>query len=305
MAVASSSSGSGTSVPIARLNSSQYQPLDEATESDDGNGNDAELGKDPRQPLVRPPQDTRFRNATYVLSVLLIILLASNLYTALPYSFHSGRGQLGSGSDGCPGSGPPPPQYFRTSPALWAGPTATGPPAFLAQTRVFDPAATYVPNEPLQTSIPIEGRKSENDSSIFKMMGHLTPYSPAPGWGVDEYPLPDGAEIVQVQMLSRHGARYPTGNANVMKLGDRIADAGEGFEPHGDLSFLKNWKYQLGAEVLVPKGRQELYESGKFFLLGISAPDADDSWSNCQAFCTTTCTGSSTIPRARSLFAPR
>jgi hypothetical protein len=172
----------------------------------------------------------------------------------------------------------------------------------LAQTRVFDPAATYVPNEPLQTSIPIDGRKPGNDS-IFKMMGHLTPYSPAPGFGVDEYPLPEGAEIVQVQMLSRHGARYPTGNASVMKLGKRIADAGDGFEPQGDLSFLKDWKYQLGSEVLVPKGRQELYESGRLsrhlthccvVLTG-----------NRQAFCTTTCTGSSTIPRARSLFAPQ
>ena len=30
----------------------------------------------------------------------------------------------------------------------------------------------------------------------------------------------------------------------------------------GALSFLNNWSYQLGAEILVPVGRQELFDSG-------------------------------------------
>jgi hypothetical protein len=63
------------------------------------------------------------------------------------------------------------PQYFQTSPELWAGPTATGKAAFLAQTRTFDPTgATFVPNQPLQTAIPIDGMGGEN-RSIFEMMG--------------------------------------------------------------------------------------------------------------------------------------
>lgn len=131
----------------------------------------------------------------------------------------------------------------------------------MAQTRVVNPTATYVPNEPLQTSIPIEGMQQGNDS-IFKMMGYLSPYSPSPGFGVNEYPLPEGAEIVQVQMLSRHGSRYPTMGSQVAKLGERLADAAGTFKPKGALSFLKHWKYQLGHEILVPKGRQELYDSG-------------------------------------------
>lgn len=262
MAAATSPSASATDMPSAGRTPSRYRPVDqlegiEAADSD----NDTEFGKSPPEPLVRR-HDTRFRNATYILSVLLVILLSSNLYSTLPYSFHGDGFILGSGSDDCPCSKPRPPQYFQTSPELWPGPTATGRPAFMAQTRAFNPTGTYVPNEPLQTSIPIEGMKSGNDS-IFKMMGYLSPYSPSPGFGVDEYPMPEGADIVQVQMLSRHGARYPTSNADVIKLGKRLSEAGEGFKPKDDLAFLKDWKYQLGLEILVPKGRQELFDSGR------------------------------------------
>ena len=70
----------------------------------------------------------------------------------------------------CLSSSPKVPQYFQTTPELWAGPTPTGLPAFLAQTRTFDHAATYVPNDPLVTSIPIHGMKPGNQS-IFELMG--------------------------------------------------------------------------------------------------------------------------------------
>jgi hypothetical protein len=134
----------------------------------------------------------------------------------------------------------------------------------MAQTRIFNPTATYVPNEPLQTSIPIQGMGAGNES-IFKMMGHLTPYTPSPGFGVDEFPLPPGAEILQVQMLSRHGSRYPTSGHEVVELGRKIANASDTFRPKGSLSFLRDWKYELGSEMLVPKGREELFESGSLF----------------------------------------
>jgi hypothetical protein len=131
----------------------------------------------------------------------------------------------------------------------------------MAQTRTFDPEATYVPNAPLQTSVPIDGMDSAN-RSIFQMMGYLSPYSPSPGFGVNEYPLPKGAEILQVQMLSRHGSRYPTSGSNVARLGERVAKAGKKFKTSGQLDFLNDWAYQLGSEILVPKGRQELFDSG-------------------------------------------
>lgn len=232
--------------------SSGYQPVHQ----DEGDGHDGDRAP-PVQPIVpRGPMRT-YRNMVVLLSGLVVLLMATNLYLSLPLAFGSG-----SGSGSCPGDPPRVPQYFQTSPELWAGVTETGKPAFMAQTHVFEPMATFVPNDPLQTSIPIEGMK-EGNRSIFQMMGYLSPYSPSTGFGVDEYPIPQGAEIVQVQMLSRHGARYPTPGANVATLGERLANASSSFEGSDALEFLNDWNYELGKAILVPRGRQELFESGK------------------------------------------
>ncbi|KAK0662046.1 putative 3-phytase A precursor [Cercophora samala] len=159
------------------------------------------------------------------------------------------------------------PQYFNTEDGKWAGPTATGKAGFLAQTREWEleKGKTWVPNEPLQTQVPVLGGDgSEKGKSIFGEMGYLTPYKPSDGFGVEEWPMPEGAEIVQVQMLSRHGSRYPTIGSNVDGLGRRIGEAKKkgGFKARGELDFLNEWSYELGEEILVPKGRQELYDSG-------------------------------------------
>ncbi|CAK7213269.1 hypothetical protein SBRCBS47491_001745 [Sporothrix bragantina] len=153
------------------------------------------------------------------------------------------------------------PQHFQTTPQVFAGPTATGRPAFLAQTVTIDPSATYVANQPLQTNILVDGVPKDGDS-IFHHMGYLSPYQPAPGFGVQEYALPPGAEIVQLQMLSRHGSRYPTSGANVRALGEKLAKAKGKFKTSDALEFLQDWEYNLGYEILVPKGRQELFDSG-------------------------------------------
>jgi len=63
-------------------------------------------------------------------------------------------------------------------------------------------------------------------------------------------------------MLSRHGSRYPTSGANVFALAQKIADSKEKFKASGQLSFLNDWKFELGTEILVPRGRQELFDSG-------------------------------------------
>ncbi|ROW18131.1 hypothetical protein VPNG_00096 [Cytospora leucostoma] len=220
------------------------------------------------QPPAYESQPRRFLHSlnlrTIVVSLISCILLSVAINLAFSPAIFGGH-RPGSDCD-CSNPTPKVPQYFQTSPQLWAGPTATGAPAFLAQTRAFDPAATFVPNQPLQTAVPVEGATSGNES-IFQMMGFLTPYMPSPGFGVSEYPLPAGAEIVQLQMLSRHGSRYPTGGtgSNVVVLGERIAEAkksSSGFKASGPLEFLNDWSYKLGAEILVPKGRQELFDSG-------------------------------------------
>ncbi|KKF94256.1 3-phytase A [Ceratocystis platani] len=87
--------------------------------------------------------------------------------------------------------------YFQTKPELFPGPTATGKAAFLAQTMSFDPLATtiYEPNTPLQTVLPISGmpgggKDGKNSTTnrapvnIFRLMGNLSPYQPADGFGM-------------------------------------------------------------------------------------------------------------------------
>lgn len=257
---------SGILKSIPAPGSSGYQPVHQ----DERDGRDEGYGGPHVQPIIPRGPIRAYRNTVLLLSGLVVVLMGTNLYLSLPLAF-SGSG---SGSESCPGDPPRVPQYFQTSPELWAGVTATGKPAFMAQTHAFEPTATFVPNDPLQTSIPIEGMK-EGNRSIFQMMGYLSPYSPSTGFGVDEYPIPKGAEIVQVQVLSRHGARYPTPGSNVAALGERLANASATFKASGSLEFLNDWKYELGKAILVPRGRQELFESGKILCFLTSGHDTN------------------------------
>jgi len=104
------------------------------------------------------------------------------------------------------------------------------------------------------------------NASIFQLMGQLSPYFPNPtGFGVSEYPLPVGANISQVHMVHRHGSRYPTTGASVQKFGaglTKLIQNGTATGFTGSLEFLNTWSYDLGAEILVPIGRQELFDSG-------------------------------------------
>ncbi|KAE9381660.1 phosphoglycerate mutase-like protein [Stipitochalara longipes BDJ] len=175
----------------------------------------------------------------------------------------AGGAKAAKGSGDCASSTTTVPQYFDTKLGLWAGPTATGRAPFLAQTNPvsFAPSVTFVPNTPLETGVPIVGQGQ--NQSIFQLMGELSPYFPNPsGFGVAEYPLPPGANITHLQMLSRHGSRYPTTGDIVFALGQKIADSNGKFKASGQLSFLNDWEYELGAEILVPRGRQELFDSG-------------------------------------------
>jgi hypothetical protein len=157
--------------------------------------------------------------------------------------------------------------YYQTTPELFAGPTPTGKIApFLAQTNPAPWGASYVPNEPLETAIPISG--NTQNQSIFQLVGQLCSYFPNPiGFGCDEYPLPPGANISTVHVLHRHGARYPTGTSSVANFGSKIHNitANGTAKWSGELSFLNSWQYQLGAEILVARGRQELFDAGVQF----------------------------------------
>ncbi|KAK4502545.1 hypothetical protein PRZ48_005970 [Zasmidium cellare] len=158
------------------------------------------------------------------------------------------------------------PDYYQTTPELVPGPTPTGEPAFLAQTNPAPfSGTTYIPNSPLETQVPIQG--NYDNGNIFQMHGQLSHYFPNPeGFGVDEYHLPKNASIVQLNMLSRHGSRYPTTGSGATVLAQKIHNYTTGILGNvhftGPLEFLNTWTYKLGAEILVPVGKQELFDSG-------------------------------------------
>ena len=65
-------------------------------------------------------------------------------------------------------------------------------------------------------------------------------------------------------MVHRHGSRYPefSGRAAERTLGKKIMDAKGNFTARGPVEFLNDWQFLLGAEILVPMGKQELFASG-------------------------------------------
>lgn len=109
--------------------------------------------------------------------------------------------------------------------------------------------------------MPISG--NTNNSNIFQLFGQLSHYFPNPiGLGVNEYALPAKANITALYMLHRHGSRYPTTGSGAPTTGQKITNATGQFKAMGALSFLNIWTYKLGAEILVPVGKQEMFDSG-------------------------------------------
>ncbi|KAL2856114.1 histidine phosphatase superfamily [Aspergillus pseudodeflectus] len=124
------------------------------------------------------------------------------------------------------------------------------------------PDPTYIPNAPLVTNLPISGQP--HGGNIFPLMGTVSPYLSNPvGFGVDEYPLPPGANITQMHMVHRHGARYPTSGSATGEWAQKIIGSRrDGTQFTGDLAFLNHWTYRLGEAELTARGRQELFDSG-------------------------------------------
>lgn len=68
-----------------------------------------------------------------------------------------------------------------------------------------------------------------------------------------------------MHLLYRHGARYPTSDAAPQTFAKKLANATHAdFRVSGELAFLADWTYKLGAELLTPFGRSQN------FLLGVT-----------------------------------
>lgn len=71
--------------------------------------------------------------------------------------------------------------------------------------------------------------------------------------------IPEGCSLTQAHLLHRHGARYPTTGAAPAQLAAALHDANTTVNVTGPLEFLSTWTYKLGAEILTPFGREQLY----------------------------------------------
>lgn len=80
----------------------------------------------------------------------------------------------------------------------------------------------------------------------------------------DASPLvPAGCEITQMHLLYRHGARYPTEGAGPEKFARKLRNATKtGLAFSGNLTFLSDWSYKLGSDLLTPFGRSQNFMLG-------------------------------------------
>ncbi|THH30874.1 hypothetical protein EUX98_g3307 [Antrodiella citrinella] len=162
------------------------------------------------------------------------------------------------------------PSLFPSS-VGYAGPTPTGAEAGLIQTAPAYPIHTGAPHlvSPLSfTSKHNATGSSSHHFDIFKHWGNLSPwFSVSKGaFGLDSTPeAPETCQITGLHFLHRHGARYPTSYASYggpANFSSRLHNAAAGWNTHGELSFMNDWTYKLGEEVLTPFGRQQLFDLG-------------------------------------------
>ncbi|TFK56976.1 phosphoglycerate mutase-like protein [Heliocybe sulcata] len=149
----------------------------------------------------------------------------------------------------------------------YPGPTPTGDEAEAIQTA---PAASEMESiYPLTDPIAYGSEKPGFDP--IRYWGNLSPwYSvPSSAHGLPEASpqIPEGCSINQVHLLHRHGARYPTSGGGPAGFADKLQNAtiGGGFTASGSLEFLNAWTYKLGAELLTPFGREQLFNLGVGF----------------------------------------
>ncbi|KAI0941112.1 hypothetical protein AcV7_002758 [Taiwanofungus camphoratus] len=126
---------------------------------------------------------------------------------------------------------------------------------------IFCAYVTLVASKPDSRS----GRQQPTTSGGFALpesahsWAMYTPYYP-----LDDYvPPPQDCEIVQVNILQRHGARYPTKSASkaIKKALKKLQGARNFTDPQ--MYFLHNFTYSLGKDDLVPFGATESYEAGE------------------------------------------
>ncbi|KIJ69724.1 hypothetical protein HYDPIDRAFT_22894 [Hydnomerulius pinastri MD-312] len=95
--------------------------------------------------------------------------------------------------------------------------------------------------------------------SLQQSWAQYSPWFPAATYE----PPPAGCNIVQVNLLQRHGARYPEKAAGkAMKKSVKKLKRAKKFKDD-DLKFVKKYKYALGIDNLVPFGAAQSFDAGQ------------------------------------------
>ncbi|KAI0361287.1 phosphoglycerate mutase-like protein [Trametes cingulata] len=149
-----------------------------------------------------------------------------------------------------------------------AGPTPTGDEAWVLQTAPAAPLKQDV--YPLVDPVEAQATVKKPSFDPVRSWGNLSPwFSVGDVFGLPHasQAVPSGCELTQVHLLHRHGARYPTSGSGPSAFASKVhaAATSSGFSASGPLEFLNTWTYKLGAELLTPFGRQQLFDLGSAF----------------------------------------
>lgn len=149
-----------------------------------------------------------------------------------------------------------------------------GTPTGIEPAAIQTAPAGYYPyvKEPSAPLIKPKARDAETveEFDVTRNWGVLTPYRSAPAILEGSSPLPpQGCSIDAINVVHRHGARYPTPDANpavfAANLTESISNSDTAVEFNGELEFLADWTYGLGGAILTPIGRTEESDSGSSF----------------------------------------
>ncbi|KIJ57313.1 hypothetical protein M422DRAFT_149384 [Sphaerobolus stellatus SS14] len=85
----------------------------------------------------------------------------------------------------------------------------------------------------------------------------------SPDFSIEPYESPLGCAVTQVNILQRHGARFPTSGAGatIMATVAKLQNA-QSFNAPG-LQFIRNYTYDLGASNLIPFGAAQSFDAGQ------------------------------------------
>ncbi|KAF4623104.1 hypothetical protein D9613_002089 [Agrocybe pediades] len=153
--------------------------------------------------------------------------------------------------------------FLDASQVGFPGPTPTGDEAESIATA---PAVAKVDSVFPLVKPNAQDSKKNKPFDVLQHAGNLAPWQSVDSFGLPNASpvIPNGCELKQVHLLHRHGARYPTSDGGTASFAARLhaAATGSGFSASGDLSFLNTWTYKLGAEILTPFGRSQLFNLG-------------------------------------------